>query len=35
MMRVTAQPGWRWSTDAKPIVKTESWQAPHLGYAPS
>jgi hypothetical protein len=33
MMRITAQPGWRWSTDVKPIVKTDSCQAPHLGYS--
>ncbi len=32
MMRVTLQPGWRWSNDVKPIVKTESCQAPHLNY---
>ena len=32
MMRITAQPGWRWSKDVKPITKTESCQAPHLQY---
>jgi mannose-6-phosphate isomerase-like protein (cupin superfamily) len=32
MMRVTAQPGWRWSTDVKPITNTDSCQAPHFGY---
>lgn len=26
------QPGWRWSESVKPIVKTESCQAPHLSY---
>src|ERR1700736_6795980 len=26
------QPGWKWSTSLKPIVKTESCQAPHLQY---
>lgn len=24
--------GWRWSTDIKPIVKTEWCEAPHLQY---
>lgn len=32
LMRVTLQPGWKWSSDVKPIVKTESCQAHHLGY---
>jgi quercetin dioxygenase-like cupin family protein len=32
MMRITAQPGWRWSTDVKPLANTASCQAPHLGY---
>jgi hypothetical protein len=26
------EPGWRWSQDVKPIAKTESCQARHLGY---
>lgn len=26
------EPGWRWSQDVKPIAKTESCQAHHLGY---
>jgi quercetin dioxygenase-like cupin family protein len=30
--RATFQPGWRWSEHVKPIAKTESCQAPHLGY---
>ncbi len=30
--RLTAQPGWRWSEDVKPIVGTESCQADHFGY---
>jgi mannose-6-phosphate isomerase-like protein (cupin superfamily) len=30
--RVTLQPGWKWSTCVKPIVKTESCQAKHLTY---
>ncbi|MEX0834034.1 MAG: cupin domain-containing protein [Actinomycetota bacterium] len=33
--RATMQPGWRWSTDVKPIVGTESCQADHLGYVVS
>jgi hypothetical protein len=35
MMRITAQPGWRWSTDVKSIAKTDSCRAPHLGYVMS
>ncbi len=30
--RATFEPGWRWSSHVKPIAKTESCQAPHLGY---
>ena len=30
--RAVFQPGWRWSTSLKPVVKTESCQAPHLNY---
>ena len=30
--RATLQPGWRWSTCVKPLVKTESCEAPHLQY---
>ena len=30
--RGTFQPGWRWSTSVKPLVKTKSCQAPHLQY---
>jgi mannose-6-phosphate isomerase-like protein (cupin superfamily) len=26
------EPGWRWSTNVKPIAKTESCQVSHLGY---
>jgi hypothetical protein len=29
------EPGWRWSQDVKPIVKTESCQVHHLGYVVS
>jgi uncharacterized cupin superfamily protein len=30
--RATFQPDWKWSTCVKPLVKTESCQAPHLEY---
>jgi quercetin dioxygenase-like cupin family protein len=30
--RATFQPGWRWSEHVKPIAKTESCQASHVGY---
>ena len=30
--KATFEPGWRWSTSVKPIVKTESCQAPHTNY---
>jgi hypothetical protein len=30
--RATLQPGWRWSTSVKPIVKTDSCEAPHTQY---
>ncbi len=30
--KATFEPGWRWSTCVKPIAKTESCQAAHLGY---
>lgn len=30
--RATFQPGWKWSTCVKPIVKTKSCEAPHLQY---
>jgi len=30
--KATFQPGWRWSESVKPIVKTTSCSAPHLGY---
>ena len=26
------EPGWKWSQSVKPIVKTESCQAPHTNY---
>ena len=28
----TFEPGWKWSQSIKPIVKTESCQAPHTNY---
>jgi len=30
--RATFQPGWKWSTCVKPLVKIQSCQAPHLQY---
>ena len=30
--RLTLQPGWRWSEHVKPIAKTDSCQAAHVGY---
>ncbi|MGA3284166.1 MAG: cupin domain-containing protein [Verrucomicrobiota bacterium] len=30
--RATLQPGWKWSTCIKPLVKTNSCEAPHLQY---
>lgn len=30
--RATLQPGWKWSTCVKPIVNTDSCQAPHVQY---
>ena len=30
--RSTLQPGWKWSTNMKPVVKTESCQVPHTFY---
>ena len=30
--RATAEPGWRWSKDVKPVAKTESCQVSHLVY---
>lgn len=31
--RFRFEPGWRWSTCVKPVVKTDSCQASHVGYA--
>ena len=33
--RFTLQPGWRWSQCIKPVVKTDSCQVGHVGYAVS
>ena len=33
--RYTFEPGWRWSECIKPVVKTESCQVEHIGYAVS
>jgi quercetin dioxygenase-like cupin family protein len=30
--RATFEPGWRWSRHVKPIAKTDSCEAAHLGY---
>jgi hypothetical protein len=30
--RFTFEPGWRWSSDVKPIVKTDSCQVHHVGF---
>jgi len=30
--RYTFEPGWRWSEAVKPIAKTDSCQAHHVGY---
>jgi quercetin dioxygenase-like cupin family protein len=30
--RARFEPGWRWSEHVKPIAKTESCQAAHIGY---
>ena len=32
LQRITAQPGWQWSKDLKPVVKTESCQKDHRMY---
>jgi quercetin dioxygenase-like cupin family protein len=31
--RFNFEPGWRWSTCIKPVAKTDSCQASHVGYA--
>lgn len=32
VLRITLQPGWRWSEHLKPTVGTELCQAPHFQY---
>ena len=32
MGRMTFQPGWKWSKNVKPLVKTNSCQAHHVGF---
>jgi hypothetical protein len=32
VMRGTYEPGWKWSENVKPIAKTDSCEAAHLGY---
>ena len=31
VMKLTCQPGWKWSNDIKPLAGTDSCQATHLG----
>jgi Cupin domain len=33
--RATFEPGWRWSTNLKPIAQTDSCEVSHLGYCVS
>ena len=33
--RFTLQPGWQWSQCVKPVVKTDTCQVAHVGYAVS
>ena len=33
--RFSFEPGWRWSECVKPVVKTDSCQVSHVGYAVS
>ena len=30
--RATFEPGWKWSTSVKPLVRTESCLAPHVNF---
>ena len=30
--RATFEPGWKWSTSVKPLVKTESCEMPHVNF---
>ena len=31
VIRINLSPGWKWSNDIKPVVKTDSCQTKHLG----
>ena len=31
LIRITLHPGWKWSSDVKPVVQTDSCQTKHLG----
>jgi mannose-6-phosphate isomerase-like protein (cupin superfamily) len=33
--RATFEPGWKWSTNVKPIAQTDSCQVHHVGYCAS
>jgi Cupin domain len=33
--RATFEPGWKWSTNLKPIAQTDSCEVSHLGYCVS
>ena len=35
VMRVTTEPGWRWSVNTRPVQKTDSCQINHLFYVVS
>lgn len=35
LCRLNFEPGWRWSECVKPVVKTDSCQVSHVGYAVS
>lgn len=35
VIRMTLEPGWRWSADVKPMAGTDSCQTHHLGYVQS
>ena len=35
LSRLNFEPGWRWSECIKPVVKTDSCQVSHVGYAVS
>ena len=35
VMRMTLQPGWRWSEHVKPIAGTDMCEAPHFQYSVS